>query len=670
MSGKSCFGFWVGILLSSLCWGMDARTALVNPHSPKVDLAPVVSVLEDPGGRLTRQDLERPEIAQRFVDWDARRGDVNLAFSSSAWWVRVRLQRTADAPRTWILDSAYAYNKYLDFYAPDAAPVLTGHARPLHSRPIFSRHFAFPVSVNENAQDFYLRIESHYAVSLPLVLWQASAYAENTLKILLLEFLYYGALLMLVIYNGFLWWSLRDIRFGYYAVFGLFLNAGMFAANGLGAVYLWPGANTFDEIAWGVFYGLASLFFIAFCRSFLQTRRFWPALDRVLLFVGLGYTILVALFVALMDQTFWIAGLFQVMVVLWPLSVALIWMAMVKKQIRHQPGANYFILAWFCLGLGLVVTMLRAFDWVPTNGLTSYSGQIGSAIEMVLFSFALAAVVRDERQQRIQAQADMLKAKEEVIGLLKEGEVRLESAVKQRTQDLHHALQREQGTLAQYLRFAALVTHEFRNRLNVISSQSDMLNKEVPVQATARRTEVIKRSVDHLANLTQRWLHGDRLLHSEIHAAGSSVSLLPWLQSLWDKSPQYGQTHQLVLDAIPGNARLYVDPELLEIAVGNLIDNACKYSPVGSEIQISLIHQRGMIGIAVRDQGPGIPKDDQLKIFEPYVRLIPEGTIGGIGLGLNFVQRIAQAHGGRVSLDSSPGKGSTFVIWFADERNE
>jgi two-component system sensor histidine kinase SenX3 len=116
-------------------------------------------------------------------------------------------------------------------------------------------------------------------------------------------------------------------------------------------------------------------------------------------------------------------------------------------------------------------------------------------------------------------------------------------------------------------------------------------------------------------------------------------------------------------EGAPQSWAVLADQSLLEIAVLNLLDNACKYAELGTEVRIELRREAAQVGIAVIDQGPGICPDQQKRIFGDYVRLQPEGPVHGIGLGLAFVQRIAAVLNGSVKLDSSLGQGSTFSLW-------
>jgi two-component system phosphate regulon sensor histidine kinase PhoR len=97
--------------------------------------------------------------------------------------------------------------------------------------------------------------------------------------------------------------------------------------------------------------------------------------------------------------------------------------------------------------------------------------------------------------------------------------------------------------------------------------------------------------------------------------------------------------------------------------LGNLIENAVKYSPEGGEVRVSAATGNGAVLIDVRDSGPGIPRDQQARIFEKFGRVdVPGASKPGTGLGLFIARSIAEAHGGSLEVTSGAELGATFTL--------
>jgi signal transduction histidine kinase len=109
---------------------------------------------------------------------------------------------------------------------------------------------------------------------------------------------------------------------------------------------------------------------------------------------------------------------------------------------------------------------------------------------------------------------------------------------------------------------------------------------------------------------------------------------------------------------------LIADADLLARAAGNLVSNAIKYSPAGTEVTVSARSENGAAAIAVTDQGYGIPEADRERIFDKFYRIprVEDAGTPGTGLGLAFVREIAELHGGSITVSCAPGAGSTFTL--------
>jgi len=110
----------------------------------------------------------------------------------------------------------------------------------------------------------------------------------------------------------------------------------------------------------------------------------------------------------------------------------------------------------------------------------------------------------------------------------------------------------------------------------------------------------------------------------------------------------------------PTDVEIVGDPTKITWAVSNLIANALRYTPHGGRVRVEVESDDGAVRVAVSDTGPGIAADRQERIFERFVQDGPDG--GAAGLGLAIVRDIVQAHGGRILLESTVGRGSRFTL--------
>jgi len=121
------------------------------------------------------------------------------------------------------------------------------------------------------------------------------------------------------------------------------------------------------------------------------------------------------------------------------------------------------------------------------------------------------------------------------------------------------------------------------------------------------------------------------------------------------------------LDLLPmsGMAVVFADSGLLSLAVENLVSNAIKYSPENKEVFVSAAVDENGVAISVADTGCGISESDLERVFEKFYRVprVEDTDVPGTGLGLALVRNIAELHGGRVTVASKVGTGSTFTMW-------
>ena len=652
-------------------WAMPGHALVLSENERVYRLSADVSLLEDPTGELRLADVSSPTFRRKFQPWSTP-GDISLGFSTSAYWIKLSLSRDQDSPADWLIEIPYLGLENIEFHAPDQLPVLTGSARRFSSRPLAHRFFLFPITVTTEPRDYYFRLQSHYALTVPINVWEPSTFYEEVQHTLALQALYFGGLIALLLYNFFLWVSLKDLRFLLYTLFCGLLGLGIFAGNGFGRVFIWPDASDFDVISQTLFLSAALAFAIEFAVVFLKSRDIAPRTTR-LLHMAAAVCAVIAL---LLTCSLWLEipryWIYQGFVITSLIATPLIIGTGIIAAQRDVPGARFFLLAWCILLGGGVVASLRIFGLVQTNVFTAYSVQICSAAEMLLLAFALADTVRHERDAREHAQQQALASSEQLMQVMRESEQRLESAVEERTAQLNLSLATEKAVLAQYVRFGSLISHEFRNPLGIIDSQVALMRKSLTADSPdhVTRLDVIAGATQRLVKMFDKWLAEGQVRPDLRPMAIVPVAVASWLPQFLNENQAFVGGHRIETRIDPAAPLLHADKELLDIALLNLLDNACKFSAPDSTITIASCHKPGFVGISVTDHGKGVATEHQENIFEEYFRVPSEQLARGTGLGLPLVRSIVNNHHGLVELISEPGQGSTFTMWFPETNGE
>lgn len=215
--------------------------------------------------------------------------------------------------------------------------------------------------------------------------------------------------------------------------------------------------------------------------------------------------------------------------------------------------------------------------------------------------------------------------------------------------------------------FVANVSHELRTPLSVIKGYIETLvdgHHDMPLDDRERFMRTIQRHTERLNSLLEDLLTLSRLESINPGLRRESTDLAHLLKGIFDDylSRPSSADHKLSASIDPAAGTLLIDPLKITQVVENLIDNALKYTPKGSHIDISAQLRENRTEISVRDNGPGIPEADIPHIFERFYR-VDKGRSrdkGGTGLGLSIVKHIVQLHGGQVWVESKLGQGTAF----------
>jgi hypothetical protein len=214
-----------------------------------------------------------------------------------------------------------------------------------------------------------------------------------------------------------------------------------------------------------------------------------------------------------------------------------------------------------------------------------------------------------------------------------------------------------------------MLGHELRTPLSTLRATLELLAELPAVEADADGRELLprlERSVRWLERLVDNLTTAARARGGHLPLRRAPVALDAALAgAVGLLQPLLERREQRVRVRCPAPAPwVAADPVWLGQVLVNLLANASAYSPLGAEITITVAATTGCVEVRVRDQGPGIPRCEQGRIFRPYARgrVGREARVGGLGLGLHIVRTLVHLHGGTAGVRSVPGQGATF--WF------
>ncbi|QFT23875.1 Autoinducer 2 sensor kinase/phosphatase LuxQ [Pseudomonas sp. THAF187a] len=634
-------------LVMSLVFSSLVGAVTFDEQVRALPLGQSMYVFEDVRGDASIDDVSSQAVQGSFRLHD--KPVLNAGYSRSVFWLRLDLQylpRQEQGARSWLLELAYPPLDHLELYLPDDSGSFTlaqrtGDALPFDSRQIRQNNYLFELSLEPGqTKRIYLRLESQGSIQAPLTLWSPNAYLEEQPGRIYVLGIIYGVLLVMLVYNLFIFLSVRDTSYLYYILYIASFGLYQISVNGAGIEYFWPDSPWWANAATPFLIGSAALFGCQFARSFLHTAEHSPWVDRLLL-------VLMACGAAVMILALCIsyATALRLATYLALLFTVVIFAAGILAWLRGMRVARYFIFAWTAFLVGGIVNTLMVLGHVPNVFLTMYASQIGSALEVGLLSLALA--------DRINAM------KEERTRILQEAGRKLE-ALNQELADSNRFKDE----------FLATVTHELRTPMNgVIGSLELMQTVKMDVEleqyqkTAAASARDMMRMVNDILALTE-------LQAGKLYPRRDAFSLRGLLDGLCaqyaPRAEDKGLSFTLELDdSLPDT--LEGDAAKLAQALGYLLDNAIKFTSEGG---VTLeVGRAGSIGsnlplsVVVSDSGIGFAHVEG-DLYQRFHQLDGSMTrkYGGLGIGLAICRHLVDLLGGSLSHESQPGVGSRFRL--------
>ncbi|MCW3087522.1 MAG: hypothetical protein JWQ78_908, partial [Sediminibacterium sp.] len=394
------------------------------------------------------------------------------------------------------IDLQYANISYLSFYELRDQQLLlrkeAGNAlvfdEALQVSPFYTLRIALPKG---DSATYFLKIKSKHQVLLPLFVENRISLDSSMGLQGMAVGLYMGIMLAIFLYNLFLFFSTRDTSYFVYVWYLFFLAIAQVTLSGYGFKYFWPTHPRINDYALPVTSALAGISGIAFAIFFLRTRYYTPKLNPFLF-------VLIAFYVASIVLCFaGINGISYDLLNIISLAGGLLLLSAswyIARKNRYKPAYFYFV-AWIAFLGGIIVFVLRNLNILPYNNFTTYILYVGSAIEGILLSIALADKINILRQEKDRSQEALLRSSQENEQLVKDQNVMLERKVAERTEELQssnshlstalHDLKDAQTQLVEAEKMASLgqltagIAHEINNPINFVKSNIKPLQLDI-----------------------------------------------------------------------------------------------------------------------------------------------------------------------------------------------
>jgi serine phosphatase RsbU (regulator of sigma subunit)/anti-sigma regulatory factor (Ser/Thr protein kinase) len=405
----------------------------ISPDVNEYPLGNNIDIFEDKDGYLDFNDITSPEISKQFIP--SSQDEPGFGFTSSVFWIRLTVENPEDRSIDWLLEIAYPPLDFISLYVPDNKNYIikkTGDRFPFATREIKHRNFIFPMHEDPlSIKTYYLRIQSNSSMNFPLNFYMKDSFISKIDSEQLLLGIYFGSVIIMIIYNIFLYLGFREKSFIYLILFIISWGFAQFAINGLAFQYLWS-----DWIWWAnknvpffIFATLAAS--TQFCRSLLKTDVNIPLWDKILkyeiiIFLGGMIVSLIADY-SISIRTAAAVAIFDI------LSIGIV----SSISIKYSRSAIFFLSAWGLFFLGALLLALKSFGILPGNFITTWGVQIGSFALLILLSIAVQDRIETEKKEKLSAQQASIKSQQKMVDSLRESERLLEKRVEERTDELN-----------------------------------------------------------------------------------------------------------------------------------------------------------------------------------------------------------------------------------------
>ncbi len=657
----------------------------------------------------TTCDLNVLEVKDSPAFVQSRDEIPNLGYTSASVWVKFTIQNNTPENKI-LLELHSPLTDRVELFTPNNDGSMSSQCvaqdRKFSDRRYKHTSYLFDLDiVPGDSKTYFMKINSCEKVELPVTVTTPLLGFSSATTHHFVFGIYAGIMLIMIFYNLFIYFSIRDKSYLYYVLYILAVMLTQLTFQGYTFRYVWPASPSFEIMSIQLMSILVGVASVKFLQVFLLTSHHLPKIDKVFSVAYILYGIVTVLVLLGFYHLTWIL----ILCIVSPLSLLMLYAGYNIASKGYRP-AKYFSIAWSIFLAGVFIYSMKDFEILPHNAFTIYTMPVGSAIETVLLSFALGDKINALTIEKERSQNQALHALQENERMIKQQNTILETKVNERTIELQSSnsnLKETQSQLVNSEKMASLgqltagIAHEINNPINSVYGNVKPLKRDLAyLLSVLEKYEAIKTEKDLAEMLPEIENYKKKndmayvlremntLIKGIDEGSARTIEIVKSLKNFARMDePGVKRTNiisgldstLLLLNSIIKRADIKVtssheDPALEIDCFGgqinqvfmNILTNAIQaMESAGDKIQEKqlFVHTRvrgDMVVISIKDTGPGIPEKIKGKIFEPFftTKSVGEGT--GLGLSISF--NIVKSHKGEINVISAEGKGTEFII--------
>ncbi|MES2681428.1 MAG: 7TM diverse intracellular signaling domain-containing protein [Bacteroidota bacterium] len=638
----------------------------------------------------------------------------NFGITSSSIWLRLTISNKSDVGNL-ILQVNQPIIDEVEFFSFNAAlkrftSIKMGEFQVFQARNYLTPQYLFDLKLpRDSTRTYYLKVRCKENMQIPISIGTRISVLNYTVVSNLASGIYIGIMLVMVLYNLFIFGTVRDKSYLLYSLYIVIVLLTQTSLQGLPFQFLWPNHPAIAMYSQFFFPSLVGISALEFFKKFLFLKERMPGAYKLSFILLIPYVF---------SPFLSVFGLYHLSFTLIDASALIVSVFMMTTAVmiyrRGYSEARFFLIGWSIFLLGVCIYVLKDFEILPYNNFTRYTMHFGSAIEVILLSFALADRINILKKEKEDSQAQALVALEENQKLISGQNVILEQKVHERTLELEETneelnvtltyLKDTQSQLVDAEKMASLgqltagIAHEINNPINFVSANlrplkmdiSDILEliqkyeeitpNESP-EPKLREIESFRKKIDldYLKKEIETLLSG---IEDGARRTTEIVSGLKNFSRLDESDMKLANINEgiestliLLKSAIPENVKVITRlgnippieclPGKLNQVFMNLLSNALyaiKQNKTVPEHQLIITSEMAgeKVAVSVEDTGIGMTPEVKAKIFEPFFTTKDVGE--GTGLGMSIVFKIVETHQAKMEVESEYGKGTKITL--------